>query len=75
MDGAISIRDDRTRGSAARIGEAITFGTVGIVYGDRGIWITSSRFAARVFESFVAVSLLPAPVFSSTCSPACSAEW
>ncbi|MBY5411515.1 Crp/Fnr family transcriptional regulator [Rhizobium leguminosarum] len=36
MDGAISIRDDRTRGSAARIGEAITFGTVGIVYGDRG---------------------------------------
>ncbi|MBY5334569.1 Crp/Fnr family transcriptional regulator [Rhizobium leguminosarum] len=36
MDGAISIRDERTRGSAARIGEAITFGTVGIVYGDRG---------------------------------------
>ncbi|MBY5363284.1 Crp/Fnr family transcriptional regulator [Rhizobium leguminosarum] len=36
MDGAISIRDDRTRGSAARIGEAITFETVRIVYGDRG---------------------------------------
>ncbi|NNG71775.1 Crp/Fnr family transcriptional regulator [Rhizobium laguerreae] len=36
MDGVISIRDDRTRGNAARVGEAITFGTVGIVYGDRG---------------------------------------
>ncbi|MGW9946557.1 CRP-like cAMP-binding protein [Rhizobium leguminosarum] len=35
MDGAISIRDDRTRGSAARIGEAVTCGPVGIVYGGR----------------------------------------
>ena len=39
------------------------------------IWITSFRFAAQVFESFAAVRLLPAPVSSSTCSPAYSAEW
>ncbi|MBX5183156.1 Crp/Fnr family transcriptional regulator [Rhizobium sp. NZLR5] len=36
MDGAISIRDNKTKGGASRIDEAVTSGPVGIVYGGRG---------------------------------------
>ncbi|MBX5160232.1 MULTISPECIES: Crp/Fnr family transcriptional regulator [unclassified Rhizobium] len=36
MDGAISIRDNKTKGGASRIEEAVTSGPVGIIYGGRG---------------------------------------
>ena len=35
MDGAISIKDSRIEGGAARISETVTCGPVGIVYGGR----------------------------------------